>query len=164
MNFSYLKSGVKRRAVNHIDLLFSDWHRLKMGRGAYATNVDLIEYSYDENNNVVFRAVVEVKQYKHVAKSPIGIVTSSVEAAFHLAKKLQVPFIFVVYDSDRICVGNRGDQSNKNNHNVFWVWTPSLDTNIRWYRENPQSFDNLFRPITELELKTILKGEASNSC
>jgi len=47
---------------------------------------------------------------------------------------------------------------------VFWVWTPSLDTNIRWYRENPQSFDSLFRPITELELKTILKGEASNSC
>jgi len=135
-----------------------------MGRGSYATNVDLIEYSYDENNNVIFRAVVEVKQYKHVVQSPTGIVTSSVEAAFHLAKKLQVPFVFVVYDSDRICVGNRGDQSNRDNHNVFWVWTPSLDTNIRWYRENPQSFDSLFRPITELELKTILKGEASNSC
>jgi len=161
MNFTYLKSGVKRRAVNHVDLLFSDWHRLKMGRSCYATNIDLIEYSYDENNNVIFRAVVEVKQYKHLVHSKREIISSSVEASFHLAKKLQVPFIFVVYDSDRICVGNRGDQNNKNNDNVFWVWTPSLDINIRWYRENPPSFDKLFRPITEAELKTILKGETT---
>ncbi len=161
MNFTYLKSGVKRRAVNHVDLLFSDWHRLKMGRSCYATNIDLIEYSYDEKNNVIFRAVVEVKQYKHVVHSQREIITSSVEASFHLAKKLQVPFVFVVYDSDRICVGNRGDQNNKNNDNVFWVWTPSLDINIRWYRENPPSFDNIFRPITESELKAILKGEVN---
>jgi hypothetical protein len=161
MNFTYLKSGVKRRFVNHVDLLFSDWHRLKMGRGSYATNIDLIEYSYDENNNVIFRAVVEVKQYKHVINYPNQIVTSSVEAAFHLARRLQIPFVFVVYNSDNICVGNKGNQDNKENENVFWVWTPSLDTNIRWYRDNPHSFETLFRPVTESELKKILKGEVS---
>ena len=159
MNFTYLKSGVKRRVVNHIDLLFSDWHRLKMGRGSYATNIDFLEYTYDENNNVIFRAVVEVKQYKHVLNSNNQIVTSSVEAAFHLAKKLQVPFVFVVYNSDNIHVGNKGNQNNKDNNNVFWVWTPSLDTNIRWYRNNPKTFESLFRPVTESELKKILKGE-----
>ncbi len=158
MKFTYLKSGVKRRVVNHVDLLFSDWHRLKMGRDSYATNIDFLEYTYDENNNVIFRAVVEVKQYKHILNPNNPIVTSSVEAAFHLAKRLQIPFIFVVYNSDNICVGNRGNQNNKDNDNVFWVWTPSLDTNIRWYRDNPQPFESLFRPVAENELKKILKG------
>jgi len=130
-----------------------------MGRGSYATNIDFLEYTYDENNNVIFRAVVEVKQYKHVLNPNNSIVTSSVEAAFHLAKKLQVPFVFVVYNSDNIYAGNKGNQNNKDNNNVFWVWTPSLDTNIRWYRNNPQTFESLFRPVTESELKKILKGE-----
>ena len=108
---------------------------------------------------MIFRAVVEVKQYKHVLNSNNQIVTSSVEAAFHLAKKLQVPFVFVVYNSDNIYAGNKGNQNNKDNNNVFWVWTPSLDTNIRWYRNNPKTFESLFRPVTESELKKILKGE-----
>ena len=150
------ENGVKKQYYYKRDLTFSLWHRLFIDKSCYTTDIDFLEYRYDENENVLIKALVEIRRKEYI--KPETVVTSSVEASFYLAKYANIKFMYILYNEIPDVYGEEEVLRRKLESIKLWLWIPK-EEEIRKYKRNSKTpIDELFHSITGDELKRYIES------
>jgi len=149
-------NGVKKQYYYKRDLTFSLWHRLFIDKSCYTTDIDFLEYRYDENENVVVKALVEIRRKEYI--KPETVVTSSVEASFYLAKCANIKFLYILYNEIPDPYGDEKELRRKLENIRLWLWLPK-EEEIRQYKRNSKTpINELFQSISGRELKMYIEN------
>jgi len=158
IKYSYKRytNGVKKQYYYKRDLTFSLWHRLFVKSSCYTTDIDFLEYRYNEKEEVVIKALIEVRRKEYI--KPASVVTSSVEASFYLAKQAGIKLLYILYSEIPNLSRKEEDLKSYLSDIALWLWIPSEEEIKKYKRSTKTPINELFKPINSQELKQYIES------
>jgi|SRR3989344_9458973 len=87
--------GIRVDVRGSRDLIFNKWHRENLERHCYVTDVDFLEYRF-ENDEIVLKAIFEVKE-SHVTDRRYIEDNANFKATHKLSQLSNLPFFVIWY-------------------------------------------------------------------
>src|SRR3989344_9099325 len=92
------EKGIRLDVRGNRDLVFNNWHRNNIGKTCYVTDVDFLEYRF-ENGKLFLKAIFEVKE-GHVRAPKYIEECANFKAIKQLAESAKLPLYFIWYEKE----------------------------------------------------------------